>query len=66
MAFSACRVWASVMGRIPIVSSFEQIFHGRGRSGSIEQNFHVLKITKISFYTVSRLSQMTFRIRVHA
>src|SRR5687767_1242420 len=53
MAWSACRVWASVMGGVPIVSSFEQIFHGRGTRGSIEQNFHVLKGTKISFYTVS-------------
>src|SRR4026207_2448915 len=53
MARSACRAWASVRGGIPIVSSFEQTFHGRGTEGSIEQNFHVLKRTKISFYTVA-------------
>src|SRR5262245_56845532 len=66
MARSACRVWASVIDGTPIVSSFERIFHGRGTPVSIAQNFHVLKGTKISFYTVFGSSRSIRRMHPDA
>src|SRR5688572_8265618 len=63
MTFSACRAWASVMDGTPIVSKFEQTFHDGAAAESIEQNFHVLKGTKISFYTVAGSSYPIRRMR---